>query len=75
MEGPIARYSETAESLYEGHKITFKNICFGSQRILWGILKKFIIADRLNVVVKACHKPFKDHTAKSATLPTIIGPK
>lgn len=53
MEGPIARYSETAESLYEGHKITFKNICFGSQRILWGILKKFIIADRLNVVVKA----------------------
>jgi len=52
MEGPIARYSEVADRLYEGRDITYKNISFGSQRILWGILKKFIVADRLNVIVK-----------------------
>lgn len=52
MEGPIARYNDIAESLYEGRSITFKNMCFGSQRILWGILKKFVVADRLNVIVK-----------------------
>ncbi len=52
MEGPIARYNDTAEDLYSGKKITFNNICFGGQRILWGILKKFIVADRLNAFVK-----------------------
>jgi len=52
MEGPIARYNETAEDLYEGKPITFKNMCFGGQRILWGILKKFVVADRLNALVK-----------------------
>lgn len=52
MEGPIARYNDVAEDLYSGKEITFKNICFGGQRILWGILKKFVVADRLNALVK-----------------------
>jgi len=52
MEGPIARYNDTAEDLYSGKEITFQNICFGCQRILWGILKKFVVADRLNAFVK-----------------------
>ena len=51
MEGPMARYSDTAESLYEGNKITYNNFCFGMQRILWGVFKKLVIADRLNVLV------------------------
>lgn len=52
MEGPIARYSDTAEELYSGKPLTFQNVCFGGQRILWGILKKFVVADRLNAFVK-----------------------
>ncbi len=53
MEGPIARYNETADSLYAGNKITYHNMCFGIQRILYGLLKKIVIADRLNIIVKA----------------------
>ena len=52
MEGPIARYSDTAESLWEGRPITYKNLTFGFQRILWGLLKKMVIADRLNSAIK-----------------------
>ena len=52
MEGPITRYSDTAEDLYKGEKITYESLCFGLQRILWGLFKKIIIADRLNVLVK-----------------------
>lgn len=51
-EGPIARYSDTAEKLYAGNKITYNNLCFGLQRILWGLFKKMIIADRINILVK-----------------------
>lgn len=52
MEGPIARYSDTAEDLYKGSKVTYDNFCFGMQKILWGLFKKIIIADRLNILVK-----------------------
>ena len=47
MEGPIARFSDTAQDLYEGRKITFDNLKFGYQRIVWGLFKKMVIADRL----------------------------
>lgn len=47
MEGPIARYHETADDLYAGRGIQFKNLKFGYQRILWGLFKKIVIADRL----------------------------
>ena len=52
VEGPMARYSDTAEDLYKGHDITYVNLTSGMQRILWGIFKKVVIADRLNILVK-----------------------
>lgn len=51
MEGPICRYSETANDLYEGKSITFHNFTFGFQRIFYGVLKKCVIADRLNPLI------------------------
>ena len=51
MEGPMARYSDTADDLYKGEKITYDNFCYGMERIIWGIFKKMVIADRLNVLV------------------------
>lgn len=53
MEGPISRYNDIAESLYSGNKIEYKNLTFGIQRILWGLMKKLIVADRLNACVSA----------------------
>lgn len=51
MEGPICRYSQTAEALSAGENLKYENICFGAQRIIWGLFKKLVIADRLNPVV------------------------
>ena len=64
MEGPITRYSDTANSLYEGNKVTYKNFCFGYQRVLYGIFKKIIISDRLNIVVSTI---FNGYGAYSGT--------
>lgn len=52
IEGPIVKYEEVATDLYEGKKLEYKNITFGAQRILYGILKKVVIADRLNLLIK-----------------------
>lgn len=52
MEGPISRYKDTAEKLYSGQPLNYQNLTFGYQRILFGMLKKMIVADRLNIIVK-----------------------
>lgn len=51
MEGPICRYSQTAENLWKCEKITYENLTFGIQRFLFGLMKKMVIADRLNPFV------------------------
>ncbi len=51
MEGPICRYSETAMQLWEGKKVTYDSFKQGLLRISYGMIKKMIIADRLNEFV------------------------
>lgn len=51
MEGPIDRY-DGESALFQGNPITYEGLCYGCQRILYGLLKKIVIADRLNSVVK-----------------------
>jgi alginate O-acetyltransferase complex protein AlgI len=51
IEGPICRYDQTAEKLYEGHAFSYTNFTLGLQRIVWGLFKKMVIADRLDVLV------------------------
>ena len=53
MEGPICRYSQTVPGLWAGEPINERNLSYGSVRIAVGIVKKFIIADRLNLYVEA----------------------
>lgn len=48
MEGPICRYADTAQALYSGERTTYKGLTFGLQRIAYGMLKKIVVADRLN---------------------------
>ena len=52
MEGPIARYSDTTEDLYKREKVTKDNFSKGILRMLYGMFKKLIVADRLNGIVK-----------------------
>lgn len=51
MEGPICRYEDTAEQIYSAPSIKWNNLIFGGQRILYGLLKKMVIADRLNLFI------------------------
>ncbi len=53
-EGPILRYDGSA-TLFEGHRADYKGICHGCQRILWGLFKKLVIADRVYMLVKTIY--------------------
>lgn len=52
MEGPISRYGQVAEDLFAGHSIQYENLKFGYQRIVWGLFKKMVIADRSAQIVQ-----------------------
>lgn len=52
MEGPIARYSQTAERLWSGAPVTARGLYAGGGRILWGLGKTLVVANRLNSFVK-----------------------
>ena len=51
VQGPIARHDKLAAQLYEGHSFDFKRVKYGCQLILWGFMKKLILADRLGILV------------------------
>ncbi|MCQ4635261.1 MBOAT family protein [Anaerovorax odorimutans] len=51
IQGPISRYDQLAGQLYEGHAFSYKNLTFGAQLILWGFVKKLVIADRVGILV------------------------
>ena len=51
VEGPICRYGQTADELWNVKKIDYQNLLLGLTRILYGYMKKLVVADRLNPLV------------------------
>lgn len=61
VEGPICRYSQTAGQLWNVKGIEYKNLTFGAQRILYGMMKKIIVADRLNALITSVFKTYNEY--------------
>lgn len=62
MEGPICSYSDTANSLWKCEPLDGDNLARGSIRILWGLFKKMIIADRLYRIVGAIFNHYENYS-------------
>ena len=61
VEGPICRYNQIAEELWDAKPITYRNLTLGLQRFLFGMMKKIVIADRLNPFVKVIFKDYANY--------------
>lgn len=53
VEGPISKHRTVSPRLMEPHVFDYQRVCFGLQRVVWGFFKKWVIADRLAIVVNA----------------------
>lgn len=51
IQGPIGRHGTLARQLYEPHPFDYTRVKFGIQRMVWGFIKKIVMADRMAVVV------------------------
>ena len=52
IQGPISIYDQLAHQLYEPHKFDFTRVKHGMELILWGFMKKLIIADRAAIAIR-----------------------
>lgn len=50
-EGPINLYKKLSPQLKENHFFDWDRCISGLQRILWGVFKKIVIADRIGIIV------------------------
>ncbi len=51
LQGPIPRYEQLADQLYEGHDYEDRSFMKGIQLIMWGFFLKLMIADKAGVFV------------------------
>jgi len=72
VEGPICRYGQTAQALWEAGPIRYENLCLGLQRIAFGLMKKLVIADRLDPVVEELFSRNKSYPGYMSLLAGIL---
>ena len=61
MEGPICRYTDTAPQLWDAPRIRWDHFIRGSERILFGLMKKTVGADRLNLLIENVFKSYTEY--------------
>lgn len=72
MEGPISRYSEIADDLYEGKSLSINNVKHGYQRIAWGLFKKLVVADRVAAIVSAVYSSYSEYDGSVILLGVLM---
>jgi len=68
VQGPISRYDKLTETLFEQHSFDRLKIRRGFERVLWGYLKKLLIADRLVSAVKTLAGSPEEYTGAYVVL-------
>lgn len=65
IQGPISFYDQLAHQLYAEHRFDYKNLKYGALLMVWGYLKKMVIADR---AVSLIHTVTADYTQYNGTV-------
>lgn len=71
MEGPIARYQDTADRLWAGAPLTRSNLNEGFLRILIGLFKKMVISDRLSYLVNPMFADYEKYHGSLVALMAV----
>ena len=61
IQGPFTRFNDLGKSILEPHRFSYDRLSEGCARILWGLVKKLIVADRLSVTVQLVFGNFRDY--------------
>lgn len=72
VAGPIERPQNVLHQFYERHEFNYDDMVTGLKKIVWGMFKKVVIADRLAIYVNAVYLHQDHHSGASLILATIF---
>lgn len=73
LEGPISKHRIVGAQLTKGYQFDYKRVCFGLQRVLWGLFKKLVIADHLAVVVNTVFRDYQSYVGSQLLVVAVFG--
>ncbi len=62
VQGPINRYDDMITSLISPKKFQYYEVMYGLQRIVWGVFKKLVIAERMSVIVNTVYTDYQTYS-------------
>ena len=71
ISGPVTRYKDMEETLFEKHTFNYQQVTFGFQRILWGFFKKLVISERLAVLISTVYNDYQSYPGAYIVVATI----
>ena len=72
VEGPICRYEQTAPKLWNVKKIDYQNFTLGITRVLYGYMKKLVVADRLNPLIQEVFDNYNSYDGGMIALAAVF---
>ena len=72
IQGPISIHSQLAHQLYEGHEFDFTRFKYGVELIIWGFMKKMIVADRAAILISAVTDNYGKYNGSSLTFIVLL---
>ena len=71
ISGPILSYRTCGEQFFEPHVFEYVRVTRGLQRMVWGFLKKLVIAQRLGVLVDTVYGQYADYPGAYIWVATV----
>jgi alginate O-acetyltransferase complex protein AlgI len=72
VAGPIERPQNVLHQFYEKHNFDIARISSGFKKMLWGLFKKVVIADRLSIYVNSVFDNYQGHSGITLLTATIF---
>ncbi len=72
IQGPISIYDQLAHQLYEPHDFDFARFKHGCELILWGFVKKIVIADRAVIAINSVTANYSSYNGTTLTFTILL---
>ena len=69
ISGPILKYQEMEGRMYAPHRLDYRQVTFGMQRMIWGFFKVLVISERAAIIANQIFDHYRDY----AGLPIWVG--
>lgn len=71
LQGPFTRFNQLGASVLAPHRFSWDRLSEGCARILWGLFKKLVVADKLGIAVQLVFANYRDYSGIHVMLAMI----